>query len=388
MNSVSPANPPLAVAPSLIKVASPAVPKCNTTNPPPTVLDALPRLLKVPLPPVGASLGTSPNCMKPPEVLMVPLLKVPLLAVESPSKMSTLLLVKLLSPAVAVLVNVTKPLLVKVALPAVEVPPKVMLVVVKAVKLPAVALLRKRICAPASSKAKFCTIPELFVMPAPLMVNVGEVPGTFMIVNALAPGLNTMPLSSALNAMKGRVLLEDANVAVSAGPFGTVVGVQLVAVNQSPVAGLAFHVALPAKLLLIVESRSVRMRAAEGRKARARERRGDSILLRWNDFHNTSDCMIFIVITSSCANESCRSRFLCGIVGLNWINGFMGWIPSFFPGVTGVARPGENSSKTSPRLRPHRLHRSGLERIRECNLHRRLDRQTRRLYGSDQYGPR
>jgi hypothetical protein len=112
-------------------------------------------------------------------------------------------------------------------------------------------------------------------MPAPLMVNVGEVPGAFMIVNALAPGLNTMPLTSALNAMKGRVRLEDANVAVSAGPLGTVVGVQLVAVNQSPVAGLAFQVALPAKLLLAVESRSVKMAAAEGRKARARERRGE-----------------------------------------------------------------------------------------------------------------
>ena len=43
--------------------------------------------------------------------------------------------------------------------------------------------------------------------------------------------------------------------------------------------------------------------------------------------------MIFIVITSSCANESCRSRFLCGIVGLHWINGFMGWILSFLPGL-------------------------------------------------------
>src|SRR5947207_923365 len=43
--------------------------------------------------------------------------------------------------------------------------------------------------------------------------------------------------------------------------------------------------------------------------------------------------MIFIVITSSCANESCRSRFLCGIVGLKWINGFMGWILSFRPGL-------------------------------------------------------
>ena len=98
-------------------------------------------------------------------------------------------------------------------------------------------------------------------MPAPLMVNVGEVPGAFMIVNALAPGLNTMPLTSALNAMKGLLLLEDANVAVSAGPLGTVVSVQLVAVNQSPVAGLAFQVALPAKLLLAVERTSVRIAA-------------------------------------------------------------------------------------------------------------------------------
>jgi hypothetical protein len=49
----------------------------------------------------------------------------------------------------------------------------------------------------------------------------------------------------------------------------------LVALFQSPVAGLASQVALPAKLLLLVESRSVRMAAAEGRKAHARERRGD-----------------------------------------------------------------------------------------------------------------
>ena len=234
------------------------------------MLTALPGLIKVPLPAVAASAGASPNSMSPPE-----LVKVPLPAVEVPSKKITTLLVKVASSAVEVLVKVIKPLLVKVAFPAVELPPKVMLVVVKAVKLPAVALLRKRICAPASSKAKFCTIPELFVMPAPLMVNVGEVPSAFMIVNALAPGLNTMPLSSALNAMKGRVLLEEANVAVSAGPFGTVVGVQLVAVNQSPVAGLAFQVALPAKLLLAVESRSVRMAAGKGRKTHARERSGD-----------------------------------------------------------------------------------------------------------------
>src|SRR5439155_12979883 len=64
------------------------------------------------------------------------------------------------------------------------------------------------------------------------------------------------------------------------------------------------------------------------------------MLLPWKDFHNTSDCMIFIVITSSCANESCRSRFLCGIVGLNWINGFMGWVLDFLPQCYGSGAPG------------------------------------------------
>ena len=101
-----------------------------------------------------------------------------------------------------------------------------------------------------------------------------------MIVNALAPGLNTMPLTSVVTAMKGRLILEVANVAVSAGPFGTVAGVQLVAVIQSPVAGVAFQVALPAKLLLAVARTSVRMAAADGRKAHARGRRNDCFLRR------------------------------------------------------------------------------------------------------------
>jgi len=83
-----------------------------------------------------------------------------------------------------------------------------------------------------------------------------------------------MPLTSALNAMKGLLLLEDANVAVSAVPLGTVVGVQLVAVNQSPVAGFAFQVALPARLLVAV-ARSVSMAAVDGKRTRVRRRRND-----------------------------------------------------------------------------------------------------------------
>ena len=42
------------------------------------------------------------------------------------------------------------------------------------------------------------------------------------------------------------VVLETENCAVSAAPLGTVAGVQLVAVFQSPLGGLRFQVALPA----------------------------------------------------------------------------------------------------------------------------------------------
>jgi len=144
----------------------------------------------------------------------------------------------------------------------------------KLIKFPAVALLRKVICAGATG-AKFCTIPELFVMPTPLMVKLGC---SVEIVNALAPGLNTMLLTSISpppGAMSTPVRLEDANVAVSSGPLGTVLGIQFVGICQTLLAGLCLKVALPAKLLPTVESRSMRMAAAEGRKARAMERRGD-----------------------------------------------------------------------------------------------------------------
>ena len=60
--------------------------------------------------------------------------------------------------------------------------------------------------------------------------------------------------------------MERANVAVSAGPLGTVAGVQLLALFQFTSAGFAFQVALPAKVLLAVERTSVRIAAAEGRK--------------------------------------------------------------------------------------------------------------------------
>ena len=72
--------------------------------------------------------------------------------------------------------------------------------------------------------------------------------GLAVIVNALAPALNTMPFTSVLAERESAVFVDVLNVAVSDGLLGTVRGIQLFAVFQSPVAGLAFHVALPAKL--------------------------------------------------------------------------------------------------------------------------------------------
>ena len=136
-------------------------------------------------------------------------------------------------PAVEVAPNFKPALLVKLALPAVALSPKVMSpVLVKCVKLPAVALFRKFITV--GPETKFWVIPELFVMPTPLMVN--EKKG-LVIVNALAPGLNTMPLTSVVAEMTGRLILEVANVAVSAGPLGGPLATQLAAVFQSVLAG-------------------------------------------------------------------------------------------------------------------------------------------------------
>ncbi len=80
------------------------------------------------------------------------------------------------------------------------------------------------------------------------------------MVNALAPALNTTPFTvTAEREMP--VVLERANVAVSAGSLGTAAGVQLLAVFQSPEPGLVFHVVLPPKVVLRVESRSSSMAA-------------------------------------------------------------------------------------------------------------------------------
>ena len=91
---------------------------------------------------------------------------------------------------------------------------------------------------------RFCILPELFVIPVPLIVKLE--PGLGLIVNALAPALKMIPFTSAVAESEIAVMLEAAKVARSAGALGTVAGVQFAAVFQSPLVGLRFQVALPA----------------------------------------------------------------------------------------------------------------------------------------------
>ena len=147
------------------------------------------------------------------------------------------------------------------------------------VAFPAVALLLKLMLpwlpAPSMVVTKFCVVPELFVMPTPLIVSVSI--GGAVIVKALAPGLNWMPLTSVGSEMEMPVVLETPNWAVSAGPFGTVAGVQLAAVFQSPLAGLRFHVALPAKAVTAVIRKKTSVGAAASEHKMARRRQGEGL---------------------------------------------------------------------------------------------------------------
>src|SRR5580765_3925471 len=87
-------------------------------------------------------------------------------------------------------------------------------------------------------------MPELLRMPMPLMVK--ALAGTAVMVKALAPALKTMLFTSTEDEREGFVLLELPKLAISEALFGTVAGVQLLAVFQSALAGCALQVALPA----------------------------------------------------------------------------------------------------------------------------------------------
>src|SRR5438876_766925 len=86
--------------------------------------------------------------------------------------------------------------------------------------------------------------PPLFVKPTPVMYNVAS---ALLMVNALAPELNTIPFTCVRAEAKTPVTLEVAKVATSAAPFGGPPAVQLAAVFQSPLTGFIRHVALSAK---------------------------------------------------------------------------------------------------------------------------------------------
>src|SRR5439155_3699871 len=123
---------------------------------------------------------------------------------------------------------------------------------VKNVESPATALPLKEItpCCSRSSTSvtKFCTTPELLVIPVPLIVNV--CPGLLVTVKALASAVNVTALTSVPAEIETEVGLEASKVAVSLGPFDTVGGVQLAAVFQSALTGLSFQVALSAWALV------------------------------------------------------------------------------------------------------------------------------------------
>ena len=122
---------------------------------------------------------------------------------------------------------------------------------------------------------KCCVIPELFVVPLPLIVSVRL--GLIVIVNALAPGLNKMVSTSVFAEKDSAVIVERLNVAVSVNPLGGPPAVQFPAEFQSPEIGSARHAALPAKAS-IVKTRNatdVIKRGRGGMRNLFSEKRGD-----------------------------------------------------------------------------------------------------------------
>ena len=63
----------------------------------------------------------------------------------------------------------------------------------------------------------------------------------------MRPGLKFTLLSSTVGEIVTSVTFDMPKLAMSDGPFGTVLGTQLAVVFQSPVEGLVLHVTLPAR---------------------------------------------------------------------------------------------------------------------------------------------
>ena len=126
---------------------------------------------------------------------------------------------------------------------------------------------------------------ELFVMPTPLMIRsfmLSPSPFALKIVNALAPGVNTMPLTSTIvpQQMLMKVALETSKVAVSAGPLGMVSGVQLSSsIQQIPhIGSVPVHVALSAKAVADAKSRNTSVGAAAHARKMLRRCRADRLI--------------------------------------------------------------------------------------------------------------
>ena len=88
----------------------------------------------------------------------------------------------------------------------------------------------------------------------------------------------TRASSSTLEWITGFALFEFGKVAVSAGPFGTVRGLQFAAAFQSFVVGLTVHLALPAKAVADATSRNTSVGATASELRMPRRRRGDRLM--------------------------------------------------------------------------------------------------------------
>jgi hypothetical protein len=86
--------------------------------------------------------------------------------------------------------------------------------------------------------------------------------------------LKTMPFTSMSSESETSVVLELAKLAVSPGPLGTVAGVQLAAVFQSPLVGLRFQVALPPNAVAAARSREKSVDIADSEQGTLRRSQG------------------------------------------------------------------------------------------------------------------
>jgi len=125
---------------------------------------------------------------------------------------------------------------------------------------------------------------------------------------------------------KTPVVLEEANVAVSEGPFGIVGGVQLLAVFQSPDPGFVFHVALSAKVLLAVASRSSEIAIVITKNGERRRGHGEGIA---SDIDEERSVVFFIILTFQMIGASprrCRRRPPSTAAGRIWCGAVAGQI--------------------------------------------------------------